>query len=185
MREGAAVIVGAHLVHIGDDTRNIGVVEADLGKILPRQVGGDDGRGRALVLVDVAQDTAARGLGLRQDVGDLVQRVVDVLDLVGLDQHAEARPVSGNQLAVAVDDLAARRRHQTEVELVAGRQLLVLAALQDLKVNQAAGQGKQAERHHAAHDEGAAIERPLTFVDIVKDDRGFGHGLGKQEKAGY
>ncbi len=177
VRERAAVIVGAHLVHVGDDARNIGGVEADLGEILPRQVGRNDGRHRPLVLVDVAQDTPPRRLGLRQDVGDLIQRVVDVLDLVGLDQHAEAGPVAGDQLAVAVDDIAARRRHQAKVELVAGGQLAVLAPLQHLQVDQPAGQGEQAERHYAAHDEGAAIERSLTLIDVCKDDGRFGgHG---------
>ncbi len=177
MAEGAAVIIGALFVHVGDDARDIIGVEADLGKVFPVEVGGDDGRDRTFVLIDVAQDAAARGHGLRQDIGQLVQGVVDVRDFVGFDHDAERRPVAGDQLAVTVEDVTARRRDQTKVKLVGGGQGLIFSALDDLEMGQAPGQGEQAEGHRAPHEKGAPGEHALTFIDIGKDDGRFGHLL--------
>jgi hypothetical protein len=86
------------------------------------------------------------------------------------DHQPEVRPVGGQGHAVAVEDQAARRRHQAVVELVAGRKLLVAPGLDQLQLGQAPAQGQQAAAGQAAHQERAAVEDPLPLVDLEEED---------------
>ena len=174
MGKGPAERVVAGLVHVGHDARKLVRIQVDAGELLPGQVALDRDRREARGGVDVADDRPAPVHGVRQQPTEQVERLVQILGLVAHHQHPETGAVAGNDHAVAVEDPPARRRHQTEVELVVRRHGGVLAGLDDLKLGQTTGQGQTTERGQAAEHKGAPQEGALSLIDVREEDGGFG-----------
>ncbi len=173
MGVGAAVRIVAGLVHVSHDAGQFSRVQIDLGELLPGQVALDRDRRETRRGVDVADDGATALQGVRQQLTQQVQRLVQILGLVANDQDAEAGPVPGDDHAVAVLDQAARRRHLAEVELVARRQGGELFRLEELQMRQASDQGQPAHDRRPAQQHGAPQEGALPLVHVGKEDMRF------------
>jgi hypothetical protein len=137
--EGAAEGVDPRLVHIGGNTRQLGRTHIDAGELVPAQVVGE-GDGRRLRGVgDLLQQARLLGVRDRDQLGDLIQRAFHVLCLAFAEQDAEVGAVGGDLHPVAVQNPAARRRAQAEVELVGVGEELVARPLHHLQIGQPSG----------------------------------------------
>ena len=91
------------------------------------------------------QDALAFAVADRDKLAQAVQRRVEIAGLLGHNQHAVAVAVLGERLAEPVQDAAARRGNEQEVELVVVRHQAVAFRLQDLKC-------VETRRERAEHD---------------------------------
>ena len=90
-------------------------------------------------------------------------------------QQPEIGTVGGQHDAVAVEDQAARRRGEQELELVVLREHLVAVRLDQLQLGQPSAQRHQAGAGETAEQERPSMEAPLTLVDVVEIDGGPDH----------
>ncbi len=97
---------------------------------------------------------------------------VDVGALVAGQQEAEIRAIGGQHHAVAVEDQAAWRRRQLELEFVVLGEQAVAAGLDDLQLGQPGAKGRQAQSRQRPEHEGASLEQPLALVDVLEQERG-------------
>jgi hypothetical protein len=126
-------------------------------------------------VIDLGQQALLAGLVERHVLCESLQRGGRIQILVAREQQPEVRAVAGQQHAVAVDDQAARRRGQAEVELVLDGELLEPLGLDELQIGQPRAERRQTQSRHAAQQDLPPMEQALAFVDIGKEDRRLAH----------
>ncbi len=171
--ERPAERIDPRLAHVGSDAGQFRRADIDPREFLPGQVVGHRHRHEAGAVDQVAHHLTAAGVVDGQQLGDPVEGGLGIGHFVLGDQQAEIRPVARQLHAEAIDDAAAGRRRQAEVELVVRREGLVAPAFQQLKLHQPTGEGQKAHARETAHQEGPAVERALPLVHFLEEDGGF------------
>ena len=133
MRQVLGLGVEARGADIDQDAGQVGRVHLDPRHLLPGQeLAHDDGH-EAAAAAHLALDAGALVVGQRHDAGEGLERRGDVGGLLGDQQGAPVQPVAGDDLALAVQHAAARRRDQPGREAVLLGQRRVALALLDLQ----------------------------------------------------
>ena len=115
------------------------------------------------------------GVVHRDQLGYLGEDGVDVGVVVLGQQKTKVGTVGGEDDAVAIEDDAARRRGEQELELVVFREHLVAACLDQLELGEPSAERHKAHAGETAEEEGSAVEPRLTLVDVVEIDGGLDH----------
>ncbi len=154
--------IPARQADFGDHARQRGGVGVDPREALPVEMLGHGDGDEGGLLRELAQGVAAVGLGDRRDAAEAVERGLHVAGLLADHHHAQVLAVDGERAAGAVEDLAARRRQQADVDAVLLRHHPVELALLDLQLAQAQGERAGGERLQPQQGEDAARDgRPV------------------------
>src|SRR6266851_4588149 len=102
--------------------RQLQRVDLDARHLFPAQIFADHDGHEAVLAANVAQHPATIRFAQRDQRTDSLERRLDIAGLLGHEHDAVGRAVVGENGAEAVDDAAARRRHQTDVDAVLIRQ---------------------------------------------------------------
>ena len=162
----------AGLADIGLHARQIGQMQVDAGEFLPGEILRHRHRHELLVHGDVVQHALLLLVAEQDHLADRVQRRLDALGgLFGDQQHAIVAPVVGELDAEAVHDAAARRRDQALGDAVVLGLDLVLVAVADLQLIEAARQHREHRRHATAHPHRAAGEGGVAALVLLVEQR--------------
>ena len=158
MRGDAAERVVALLIDLDADAGEIGQVQFDLAHLVPAQVLLDQDRREGAVAGAFLHDLPALALADRHQFGEGLQRALQIGRLLGDQHRAIVGEIGGERRAEAIQDQAARRRQQAQVDPVLLRQQSVLVGLDDLQVVHPPDQRRDQQRLARTEDGDAAVE---------------------------
>ena len=167
MGVGLAMGVAARQAHVGGDAGQGRGVDGDAADVFPADAVGD-GDGRVAAQAFEVAAGAFQLLGVERDqLRQAGNHVFDVARFLAHHGDAVAGHVLGYGHAVAVEDAAAGRRDQADVDAVLVGEQAELVGLLDLEVAHAQGQGADEAGHGAADDQAAAGDLAVAFSAVA------------------
>ena len=154
----------ARLAEIDEHAGQVGRVELEPRHLLPAEIlAHHDGLGVAAA-AQLAQQPRALGLAEAQDLVEPLDQHLRAAAAVGGRHGAEIVAVDGERLAGAVEDQAARRRQQAEVDAVLFGQRREAPGLEHLELVEPADQRRHQHRLRAAQQQGAPGEQARALA---------------------
>ena len=149
----------AGLAEVDEHAGQVGRVEFQPRHLLPAEIFAHHDRLGVAAAPELAQQARLLGLAQIEDLVEALDQHLDAAAAVGGGHGAEIVAVDGQRLARAVEDQAARRRQQPEIDAVFLGQRGEALGLDDLELVEPAGQGRQQHGLGAAQQQGAAREQ--------------------------
>jgi hypothetical protein len=154
----------ARLAEVDEHAGKVRGVELQSRHFLPTEIlAHHHGLGIAAA-AQLAQQAIPLGLAEAEDGIEPVDQNVGAAAAVGGRHGSEVVAVDGERLAAAVENQAARRRQQPQIDAVLLRQRGEALGLDDLELVKPAGQRRQQHRLRPAEQQGAAREQSRPFA---------------------
>ena len=164
MGGGAAIGIGAALVDLDAGAGKVGKIDLDPGDQIPVEVGLHRDRQEGAPLRALAHQPLDLVRCQRQDAAERGQRLAHAGGLLRHDDNPIVRIVDRQRHAEAVDDLAAQRRQQMQIDPVLLRQQPEAVGLEDLQVIHPPDQSREQQRLTAGQQGHPAREGLLHLL---------------------
>jgi hypothetical protein len=156
--------IGPGQPDLGRDTGQGGGVDSYCRHLFPAQPFGDGDRNEGAAAIHLAQQTRLILGRDRDDPGQPVEHRLGVAGILAHHHDPVVAPVVGQHHAGAVEDQAAGRRDQADVDPVLFGQQQIAFGLAHLQPVHAQGQDAGDRRHGTAHDQRPAGDPPPAFA---------------------
>ena len=174
-----ALGIVAGLAEVDEHAGQVGRVELDPRHFLPTEILAHHDRLGVAAAPELAQQAVLLGLAQVEDLVEALDQHLHAAAAVGGRHGAEIVAVDGERLAGAVEDQAARRRQQPEIDAVLLGQGGEALRLDDLELVEPAGQRRQQHALRAAQQQGApgeqagalAVALAVAHHDVVSPGR--------------